>query len=245
MPDARFRLRQVGLLLVWLGFIAYAVFQSPPAQPNTVELIQALVLGQWASINPFIVALFNIMGLWPVIYASVALLDGRSQSFPVWPFVVTSLGLGAFALLPYLAFRRPYSMTTEAETNAGSSPSRFGGSQWVNRMESRWVGIMVTEIGAGFLLFANLKGDWGDFIHQWQTSQFIHIMSLDFCALSLLFPCLLGDDMARRGLTQQWIWVAVAIAPFIGPALYLCLRPPLLDALPTGDHSPGVLPTNS
>lgn len=243
MPNARFRLRLVGLMLIWLGFIAYAVFQAPPAQPNTVAVIQALILGQWASINPLIVALFNIMGLWPVIYASVALLDGRSQSFPAWPFVAASFGLGAFALLPYLAFRRPY--TADTKTLAAESLPQGMGRLWANRMESRWVGIAVTLIGAGFLLFGLLTGDWGDFVHQWQTSQFIHIMSLDFCALSLLFPCLLGDDMARRGLTQRWIWVAVAIAPFIGPALYLCLRPSLLNASSTGDRTPGVLPTNS
>ena len=52
-----------------------------------------------------VVVLFNLMGLWPVVYASLALSDGRDQAVSAWPFVVGSFGLGAFALMPYLALR--------------------------------------------------------------------------------------------------------------------------------------------
>jgi hypothetical protein len=77
--------------------------------------------------------------------------------------------------------------------------------------------------------FGLLKGDWGDFIQQWQTSRFIHVMSLDFCLLCLLFPTLLGDDMARRGLKNSQLFWLVALVPLIGSSLYLCLRPPLSE----------------
>ena len=224
MDRVRFRSKLVFLLLVWIGFSVYAAIFAPPSQPNTLELIQALVLGQWSDINPLIVALFNVMGLWPVIYAAIALVDGRSQSFPVWPLGVLSFGLGAFALLPYLAFRKPYQLTASPVVEPQSALE-----VWVKRVESRWVGISVLIAGIGLLLFGVLTGSWGDFITEWQTNRFIHIMSLDFCALTLLFPLLLGDDMKRRGMTQWWPWGVVAIAPLIGPAFYLCVRPPLLD----------------
>lgn len=46
------------------------------------------------------------MGLWPIIYASLALTDGRDQTLPAWPFVVSYFGFGALALMPYLALRK-------------------------------------------------------------------------------------------------------------------------------------------
>ncbi|MFG6096152.1 hypothetical protein SPB21_12910 [Leptothoe sp. ISB3NOV94-8A] len=52
------------------------------------------------------VVLFNLMGLWPIIYASLVLTDGRDQTLPAWPFVVSSFGFGALALMPYLALRK-------------------------------------------------------------------------------------------------------------------------------------------
>lgn len=52
-------------------------------------------------------------------------------------------------------------------------------------------------------------------------------MSLDFCLLSVLFPALLGDDMARRGWKNPQIFWLIALIPLFGPLIYLCVRPPL------------------
>jgi hypothetical protein len=123
--------------------------------------------------------------------------------------------VGAFALLPYLALRQPN--------------QEFTGSKgiFLKILDSRWLGVALTLGTLGLLAFGLLKGDWSDFIQQWQTNRFIHVMSLDFCLLCLLFPALLGDDMARRGLKNSpWFW-GVALVPLAGPLLYLCLRPPV------------------
>jgi len=91
------------------------------------------------------------------------------------------------------------------------------------------------------LSFGLFKGDWADFAQQWQTNRFIHVMSLDFCLLCLLFPALLGDDMARRGWKNSQVFWAVALVPLVGPLLYLCLRPSLPDSgdeVATGSQQP-------
>jgi hypothetical protein len=212
---------------LWLGFVIYAFGFAPPDQADTLTLIQQLASGQWQGINPLIVALFNLMGLWPMIYACVVLVDGCGQRVPAWPFVVASFGVGAFALLPYLALRR--SQPTQPAIPA---------TALLRLTESRWTGVaialgVVTLLGYGLGL-----GDWADFVQHWQTSRFIHVMSLDFCMLSLVFPVLLADDLARRGMTQSWIVWAVAIAPLVGPALYLSLRSPLPLAHPEGAIAP-------
>jgi hypothetical protein len=210
--------RKLGFGLLWLGFVAYAFLFAPPDQPDTVELIKNLSTGKWEGINPLIVSLFNIMGVWPLIYSALTFIDGRQQKIPAWLFSSASFGVGAFALLPYLALREPN--------------QEFTGSKnlFLKVLDSRLLGIALA-IGALVLLSYGLfNGNWGDFIEQWQTSRFIHVMSLDFCLLCLLFPALLGDDMARRGWKNSSLFWVVTLLPLIGPLLYLCIRPPLLES---------------
>ncbi len=210
--------RKFGFWLLWVGTVAYAFLLAPPNQPDTLELIKNLSTGKWEGINPLIIALFNIMGIWPMIYACLMFIDGREQKIPAWPFAALSFGVGAFALLPYLALRQPN--------------QEFTGSKdiFLKLLDSRWLGIALTLGTMVLLSFGLLKGDWGDFIQQWQTNRFIHVMSLDFCLLCLLFPALLGDDMARRGLKSSSLLWAVALVPLVGSLLYLCIRPPLPDS---------------
>ncbi|MBW4486651.1 MAG: hypothetical protein KME12_02555 [Trichocoleus desertorum ATA4-8-CV12] len=76
--------RKLGLWLLWGGAIAYAFLLAPPNQPDTLNLIQKLSTGDWNGINPLIIALFNIMGIWPMIYSCLLLIDGRMQKIPAW-----------------------------------------------------------------------------------------------------------------------------------------------------------------
>jgi hypothetical protein len=208
-------MKKIIFWLIWIGFISYAFIFAPPDRPDTFELIKNLSTGKWEGINPLIVALFNIMGVWPLIYSAVVFNDGRGQKTPAWIFAIASFAVGAFALLPYIALRQP---NTE-----------FVGKKniFLKLLDSRITGILVT-IGAVILVAYGLKGgDWGNFVQQWQTSRFIHVMSLDFCLLCLLFPTLLGDDMARRGWKNKQLFWAIALIPLFGPLIYLCVRPPL------------------
>jgi len=98
---------KIGFWLLWLGFITYAFIFAPPDRVDTITLITNLSTGKLEGINPLIVALFNIMGIWPMIYSCVLFSDGRGQKIPAWVFALLSFAVGAFALLPYLALRQP------------------------------------------------------------------------------------------------------------------------------------------
>ncbi len=201
--------------LIWLGLITYAFVFAPPTQPGTFELIKNLSLGQWQGINPLIVSLFYLMGVWPAIYGAVVLIEGRSQKIPAWPFVIASFGVGAFALLPYLALREPNTQLC-GEKNT-----------WIRLVDSRATGIVLTAVTLILVAYGLGQGDWADFVQQWQISRFIHVMSWDFCLLCLLFPVLLKDDMARRGLQNPLLFWLAALIPLFGPLIYLCVRPSL------------------
>ena len=210
--------RKIGFLLLWLGFVSYAFIFAPPNQPDTFTLIKNLSTGNWQGINPLIIALFNLMGIWPLIYACLVFIDGREQKIPAWPFATVSMGVGAFALLPYLALREPNKKFT-GEKNL-----------FLKVLDSRWLGLLLTVAATILVGYGLLNGNWTDFIQQWQTSRFIHVMSLDFYLLCLLFPALLGDDMARRGFNNRTVYWVVSLVPLFGPLAYLCLRPSLPEA---------------
>ncbi|HIK27492.1 MAG: DUF2834 domain-containing protein [Oscillatoriaceae bacterium SKW80] len=213
-------LRKIGFGLLWLGFLAYAFLLAPPVQPETWTLIKNLSIGNWQGINPALAALFSIMGIWPMIYSCLLYIDGRGQKIPAWPFAVASFAVGAFALLPYLALREP-------------NP-KFSGTKniFLKQLDSRFTGIILTLITAALVAYGLVFGDWNDFIQQWLSNRFIHVMSLDFCMLSVIFPALLGDDMARRGIKNAAVFWIVTLIPLFGPLAYLCTRQPLPETNP-------------
>jgi len=213
--------RKVGFLLLWLGFSLYAFTLAPPSQPDTLDLIVQLSTGQWADLNPAVIALFNLMGVWPMIYACLALVDGAgnkpAQTLPAWPFVLLSFGVGAFALLPYLALRNPQQAFEGQKTKL------------ISVVDSPWTGRAIALAAIILLTYGITKGDWGDFAQQWQTSRFIHVMSLDFCMLCAVVAPLVKSDMAKRGMSNAGLFWLAALVPLLGVVFYLSVRSPLAD----------------
>lgn len=212
--------RKIALWSLWAGFIAYVLLLAPPLHvQDTLTLLKKLLTAQWADINPIILSLFSLIGVWIQIYSCVLFFDARMQKIPFWPFALASLGTGVIGLMPYLALR-------EANQEFSGRKDAF-----LKLLDSRSTGVILALFTLGLLAFGLLAGDWGDFIQQFQGDRFINGMSLAFCLFCLLFPTVLGDDMARRGFlsNSQLFWV-IALVPLLGPLGYLCLRPPLRES---------------
>ena len=211
--------RKTALWLLWGGFIAYIVLLAPPLHLQaTLTLLKKLFTIQWADINPIILSLFALIGVWLLIYSCLLFFDGRMQKIPFWPFALASVGTGVIGLIPYLALR---------EAN-----QEFSGRKdaLLKLLDSRSTSVILTLFTIELLAYGLLAGDWGDFIQQFQGDRFINGMSLAFCLFCFLFPTVLGDDMARRGfLSDSQLFRVVALVPLLGPLVYLCWRPPLRD----------------
>ncbi len=209
--------RKIALWLIWAGFIAYIVFLAPPIHwQETLTLLRKILTVQRADINPIILSLFSLIGVWILIYSCVLFFDGRMQKMPFWPFALASVGSGVIGLIPYLALR-------EANQEFAGEKDAF-----LQVLDSRSTGLFLTLFTIGLLGYGFLAGNWGDFIQQFQSDRFIHGMSLAFCLFCLLFPTVLGDDMARRGyLSNSQLFWAISLVPLLGPLAYLCWRPQL------------------
>lgn len=212
--------RNWSLWLVWAGFIAYVLFLAPPLHlPETIALLIKVLTFQWGEVNAIILSIFALVGVWLQIYSCLLFMDGRMQKIPFWVFALASLGSGVIGLIPYLALREPNQEFT------GKKDS------FLNLLDSRSTGIILTLFTILVLIYGVFAGNWADYIYQFQSDRFINGMSLAFCLFAVIFPTVLGDDMARRGWLRdsQLFWV-IALVPLFGPLLYLCIRPPLIES---------------
>ena len=212
--------KKITLWSLWAGFIVYVLFLAPPIHlKETLTLLKNILTAQWANINPIILSLFLLVGVCLLIYSCLLFIDGRMQKIPFWPFALASVATGVIGLMPYLALR---------EENQEFSGPKDAFLKW---LDSRLTGVVLALFTIGLLAYGLLAGDWFDFSQQFQGDRFINGMSLAFCLLCLLFPTVLGDDMARRGyLSNSQLFWAIALVPLLGPLAYLCWRPPLRDS---------------
>lgn len=209
--------RKISLGTIWLSFVLYTIQLAPLDQPYTWEVARKLLTLQWSDLNAYIPAIFCLMGVWPMIYASLMFADGQMQTVRAWPSFLASNFTGVICLTPYLLMRR--------------RNQDFDGPQTtlIRKLDQRSTGVTLLVVTLILIAYAALAGDWGDYVQQFQFRHFVHLISLDFFLMCLFFPLtdLFDDDMARRGVQNPYVYWAVALVPLFGPLLYLCLRPNL------------------
>lgn len=145
--------------------------------------------------------------------------DGRTQNFRAWTYFVGSNFTGVMCLLPYLIFRNP-------------NQDFYGKKDAILQVfDSRLTGLILLITAIILVVYAAVAGDWNDYVQQFHTRTFVHLISLDFCLMGLSLPItsLFTDDMRRRDLKNTSILWLLAFVPLLGPLLYLCLRPPLVE----------------
>ncbi|KAL2938643.1 NmrA-like family domain-containing protein 1 [Bienertia sinuspersici] len=187
-----------------------------------VKKLSNLVGDDGFEMNHVLVSLWYIMGLWPLVYSMLLIPSGRSSKgiSPVWPFVTFSIFGGAYALLPYFIIWRPPPPSIK-EGERESWPLNF--------LESKLTAGLLATVGLGLIVYAGLApGDWKEFFQYFRESKFVHATCLDFTLLSAFAPFWVYNDMTSRKCYDKTSWLLpLSIVPFLGPALYLLLRPPL------------------
>lgn len=125
------------------------------------------------------------------------------------------MAFGAFSLLPYLILRRDYQVAVPGRTNLAV---RWFGSRPFAVFAAAALGVLLLFIGG-----------WGnglDYLFWFRRSNFVNVMTVDLVVLTLLFPALLRDDMARRGVADDSTLGRIALGvPLLGPVYYLVRCP--------------------
>ena len=217
-------------LLLWAGLLGYALIASPNQTPvRDAAFISSLVnVGPDANVGPIFTALFNIMGVWPLVYACLLIPAAKSgNKLPAWTFVSASFFLGFFALGPYLALWTP---SPDAVAPLPQSDLEAGGLKGIllKGLESRVVAIGLAAFAAYTLFSVATAGPaaWSLYFNQFDESRFVHVTTLDFCTLTALCPFWLANDATARNWRYRDAGVPLlSLLPVLGPAIYLVLRP--------------------
>ena len=219
-PDVRTPARTFGIFGLWAALIAYVALGAPgkdaASQALDNELLFKLIANPFdPSCPPLFTVLFNYMGIWPAAYAAVLLPGADAQEpAPAAPFVLGSIAFGMFALSPYLALRR-----------YAPGPGIARGDGAVDKfLESRIVAGFLLGGALGLAAFGATAngGDVGasarlEFKALFDSQLFVHVTTLDFCSLWLLFYGPLVEDMRRRGMDTSAAPLFAAV-PIFGAA---------------------------
>lgn len=188
---------------VFVALIAVAA-TAPASDPGS----QLEALFTFRGPDPWSIAIFNLMGVWPVLFGAVLLLDGPGQRVPAWPFVLLSFALGAFVLAPYILLR-----ATDRELRP---PGRMRAV-----MSHPWVPVLTGLTSAALVGYAATTGSWATYFGQLQGNGFVRTYSADFAACTLLFPAVAWDDRKRFGGHTRW-WPT--LIPLAGAVWHLAQR---------------------
>ncbi|MEO0602662.1 MAG: hypothetical protein AAF211_14565 [Myxococcota bacterium] len=177
------------LLALWAGVLGYAALFAPPSRPDQTEWVLRLLTGDWAGEEPWVVVIFNLLGVWPLTMAALLAPSLRRRPVPLWPFVAGSMFLGAFALVPGLAL-------------GGESPPM---APWQRALRSPWFRGGLAAVALALLAWAVGAGDPSAYAQAFATDQFVHVMSLDF---GLLY---VTSVLVARSQGGSWGWSLVPL----------------------------------
>ncbi|QCT01052.1 hypothetical protein E6C60_0328 [Paenibacillus algicola] len=197
-------------LALWLAFIVYAAWLAPGQGAGDDPLFKELITLQ--SKEPSLMALFSMLGLFPIAFACLLLRSDRG-TLPAWPFSLAAFGLGAFALIPYYVLQGEERQSSFRKNRAPRWVQGLAGSGWF-----LWLLIAGTLAVIGWGL---TQGSMEAYQAAFQSSQFVHVMSLDFLVLTLLSVYGIYRDDQRKPYPSGISWMG--LFPIVGLLLYLWL----------------------
>ncbi|WP_127536213.1 hypothetical protein [Paenibacillus illinoisensis] len=203
--------------MIWLAFLAYAWIWAPGKPVGSDPVFKELITLQ--SKEAWLMTVFSWLGIFPAIFACLLLktpANERGSRVPVWPFVLLSFGLGAFALLPYFARSSP------KRSRRGREHLHFGyrRSSIIGRIAGHKLthGILLL-LTVGTACYGFIQGHPAVYMEAFRQSSFVHIMTIDFVVLTLLSVIAIYRDAVFSRRSR--IWALTGVVPLIGPLVYL------------------------
>lgn len=191
-------------LTIWLLLIGYAIFLAPGGE--TDPILTSIFSGNLGAIDPLVLAVFSSLGLFPMMFLTILLLNDR-QKWPAWPFALLSFGIGAFALLPYFAFGK---QRADRRLRTPKWLVRFLSSKfWLIVLMLFWI-INTLSLFQGFSLAAYQEAFFASGLVSVMTVDWFVLWGLSVYTVYYFYP------KAKR---KRLAWI-----PILGPILVLYLN---------------------
>ena len=205
------KIRNPLYLLALILFLVYIFIFAPSDTSNSFTLIQRMYSPEFRSVNPLIFSVFNLLGVWPMAFTVLVLEESKLQDFPVWPFILLSFFTGGFVYLIYFSLRK-------------SVDERLSSTSLQKRIEKPRNMYLLIGVTILLLLYGFVFGDLGGYIQSFTKNSLVHVMTIDFLLLSLLFPVLMVDDMMREKIFNLRQFLVFSVSSVLGATLYLLHR---------------------
>ncbi|MGM0751061.1 MAG: hypothetical protein ACQET6_03970 [Bacillota bacterium] len=186
---------------IWSGFIIYTLFLAPGRGFTRDPIVQDLLSGNFSEVDPLVVTVFNFLGLFPLLFASL-LIPVERDKIPVWPFVLGSFVLGAFSLLPYFFLQKRSTPTSMRKTN------------WIQKiLKSNVYSILLILLAFSLSIYLlngfSLLTYWEAF----NNSKLVSVMTIDFFILLWL------SSYVMKNIYNVTRYSMLSFIPIIGPLM--------------------------
>ncbi|MFX0052705.1 MAG: hypothetical protein ACFE8U_15610, partial [Candidatus Hermodarchaeota archaeon] len=170
--QTKLKLLVLSLLLASIVIIILT-FQLPSEEE--ILLINNLIFLQYTTLEPLLIIVFYLMGIWPAVQASLLYEDGREKRIPAWPFILASFFTGAYALSVYILVRE----SKKAKKQQNRLQQLFDSNFW---------GITLVIFTVGLFILGLLLGNLQRYIDAFQKYLFVRVMTIDFLLFTLITP---------------------------------------------------------
>jgi len=212
-------------LIPWMFSLLYMFIWAPPKTEGGPGIMN---FGDFYGMttSPLEWSIFNFIMVWVLLFAAVLLIENRERFIPAWIFILVSVAIGMYGMMPYFAVRTVLRKKPKTKKSA-----------YIKIIDSKILGIIIHVLGTALLLYGiiatSFVGGWANFIDNFVNVRIIQVMTVDFALFTLFYPIIIWDDMKRRNLKNIGLFIAFSI-PVIGALAYTVARP----RLPEGDFIP-------
>ena len=201
----RFKLLVLFFLLVLFIFIILT-FQVPSGEELT--LIMNLIFFQYSALEPLLIIVFYLMGIWPAVQASLLYGDGREKRIPEWPFILTSFFMGAYALSVYILVRE--NKKTQKQNN-----------KLHQLLDSKLWGLILAVLTVGLFILGFILGNPLRYISEFQKYLFVRVMTIDFLLFTLMTPITIYIHSVNNSIDLPIYILILGMIPILGAIYYL------------------------
>mmetsp|Transcript_18831 Transcript_18831/g.24239 ORF Transcript_18831/g.24239 Transcript_18831/m.24239 type:complete len:320 (+) Transcript_18831:119-1078(+) len=217
---------------LWVGFFAFAALGPGELfAPSDTELINNYIADPSnPGFSQVFQAIFNYLGVMPMVIACLAIPQGSKKGLPALPFIAASFGLGYGAIGPYLSFRAP------PKTYFDPSEASWFTRNIVDSKILGW-GLVAAVVSLPFVVglvdavAQDSTSTIKEYLDLFATSKLCSASSMDAVILNIVAAVLIPQDLKLRTNVEDSKAKAIAAStllfPFLGAALYCALRPSL------------------
>ncbi|KAL3904142.1 MAG: hypothetical protein SGILL_010184, partial [Bacillariaceae sp.] len=218
---------------LWLGFLVFGIFLSPGEvlDLKDTQIIEGFIndpSNTAGGMNPLFFAVFNGLGIMPIVMAQLALPQGSKSGVPAAPFMLGSVAAGFGAAGLYLTLRAP---PVERKTKAEAS---WITSNILDNKIANWgaVALSGSVLVTSGILSSFVDGSFSTILDGYMqlasTSKLVCVSSVDLMILSIAVATLIPQDYRLRtadggdgadGTNIPVIAASTLLLPVVGAAL--------------------------